>query len=573
MNIDLMINEYIERYEENDPYAFEASDDDDTSSVPAPNRTLTGIQNIQEFHHKMQYLYNTELARSQLFKNSFYKNIQRFIVNNYGTAMNVTMGEPYIHTKKFAVQYGTDLPVDHHRVPGWIPIVFHNAIMDFMFGVGSSDDTRHCLQRGIFVNKWTDVFMYMVKRLGMCVSRIEHVRYYPAMQDKKMRGMIQQFLYNADSHNTLKDLCRHFPSFPSLATASDFYKKQSAMIINYYKLQSRRMEDDARIRIAYLRQRLCRLLQNVESNVCPVCMDDLSGPMIVMGCCQSIYHCACVMASWELRYQHSDHAQCPYCRSNPILNSHTCFITNDVNEANGEAGQSSNQVAVHTIPPTWENQLVKHIYEIGASSVVNEPVRILLVIPKENYEKIDREMVNFNCYMRRICKMTTHATHSDDPMNAIDAIELPIPEPIRVDGAEPEYSDEARSYQVILNSASRPSSQPTSPTSQSRDASREPHQDSAQYTVGRKVHFINARTVPDEAEDPSGIYVYVISKYAMNTKNNIRRLYMQVQELIDNVRMNAIIQFSQLSMYQIPVTSNHYDNAKIPVYFLEHKRY
>jgi hypothetical protein len=579
MNVDLLISEYIDTF---DPYEFNENDENtdttDTQISLDDARVLTGIDNIAEFYIKMQNYYNTELSGMKIFRCSFYKNIQRFIANNYGNFMNFTMGEGYIHTKKFAMQYGGDIPVDNQRVPGWIPIVFQNAIMDYIFDVrprttGSNVRPRHCSNTGIFVNHWTDIFMYVAKRLSSCISQIQHIRYYPSIHDKKVKQLIQYYLYTADGATYISEFYKHFPTFPALDTAMDFYTKESKMLINYYKLQHRRLDDDVRLRIAYYRQRLYRLIQNVQANSCPVCMDELGGPMLIMGCCQTIYHCSCILASWELRYQHSDCAQCPYCRSSPLQNKHTCFITSE----NTVSNSNTNIQKIHTVPATWERQLMNRILDIVKTGDQNSKKRrIIWIVPREQYELIDHDHLNFMCYMRNVCNTTAYST---DKLFIGDAYTLPIVEPITVEGDEPEYPQQSNSYRVVLESDNCQASPVSCPTNAGSDVGPEsnPIEMQRQMSVGSKIQFIIANNgitsrMAQEEEDESGIYVYVIHKYLNNTKN-MKKLTILLQSCVENVHINAMIHGIQVPYHQIPISTVRYKEHKMAVYYLEHKRY
>ena len=577
MNTDLLISEYINTF---DPYDFNENEDDTNAQTFLDDtHVLSGIDSIAEFYNKMQHYYNTELSRMKVFRCSFYKNIQRFIANNYGNFMNFTLGEGYVHTKKFAIQYGDDIPVDNQRVPGWIPIVFQNAIMDYIFDVrqrstsntGNHLQSRHCSNTGIFINRWTDIFMYIVKRLASCVSQVNHVRYYAPIQDKKVRILIQHYLYMAEGATHLSELYKHLSTFPALDTVVDFYTKESKMLINYYKLQRRRLDDDIRIRIAYYRQRLYRIIQNVQANSCPVCMEELGGPMLMMGCCQTIYHCSCIMASWELRYQHNDCAQCPYCRSLPLQNKHTCFITNE-NIAQ----------RIHTIPATWEKCIMNRIFDIAKADVLSpKKKRIIWAVPKEQYDLIDIEHLNFMFYMRNICNQ---ATYSTDQLFTADAYTLPIPNPIVVEGDDPNYPSESNSYRVVLESNSGHSSRVSSPSNASGTSSFDgvvvpgSTEIERQTNVRGKIYFVVAnngittRMVQDE-EDESGVYVYVIHKYLNNSKGNLKKLAILLQSCIEDVHIDAIIHGTHVPYHQIPISTEQYNERKIAVYYLEHKRY
>jgi hypothetical protein len=611
--IDLLISEYIDLYE------FTGIEEDADEPVElVDDMVLQQIDTVDDFYLRMSH-YTKAHIDNQLNRHNIHRHVQLFIMNNPGTDITRSLGEPYIHTKRNLSVYEGEVVSDGMFACGWIPALFQRTLFNFVYqdatdlpesgsdsasvstSASESDGKKmyHCLNTGIFVNRWTDVLFFIVRRMTSAISRFNHVRFYTPMCDRLIRTVINRYLYTTDGIATLNQLYRHYKTFPTLDIAIDTMMKETTMLINYYKLIGRRMDDDVRISIAYNRQRTYRLIQNRTANSCPVCMDELFGPLYVSGCCQSIYHCSCIMATWETRYHNGDDIQCPCCRSNPIHNAETYFIPNYTDD---ELSTVSNTIPflsgngrVRSIPPNLHNQLAKILMHVNdkhrSGHNSTEPTRIIWVTSREVVDTINEDRLNFMFYCNQIVGgVVGRAEHQFDSTSGTAnseftdqytsfAIRVPYPVPIEIPDTHgtrdtgPDAPRSPNSYQTVLNSV-----EPLIPLSGSDVIDDDIQR--CQMELPVVVRFIDANNGisgnVNNTRSAKEIHVYVISKYVTQQRTNTRRVKPIIQDCVNATKFHAIIQSCAISYHQVQLYTPHYGHAeheKMEIYYLDHKRY
>ena len=297
-------------------------------------------------------------------------------------------GDDILHTSLYSPYYTEDEPcIQSH---GWIFDSIKEMIHGFVYI--ENNHSHGALETGIFINKWSNLINYLCKRFSTIVDSVRAHEYYKCPSERTIFNMMHNYLYTGNEQELFNIFNRIYTTYPNTKSLIEYNKKYDNHLVSYYEKLHIRENEDSKLDIAHTRHRTYRINQNLENKCCSICMDDLSGPLFISGCCQAIYHCSCLFNSWDARYQHQMLTQCPNCRSDPTTNVHTKYISN-----------LDDDVLTATVPYSLEQQLGNIFYSIYKE---NKKATVLWLCTPEIFLSVSQLQIRKMMYMHETMKHT-----------------------------------------------------------------------------------------------------------------------------------------------------------------------
>jgi hypothetical protein len=361
-----------------------------------------------DFHMTLRE--KTDLAKEKNYSNScisslIHEKIREIIMKHlYSpyTECDFKFDDIMLHTWVYSSYYPEQEITNNNH--GWIVECIKETINNFIF---SSNTYKHsALETGIFTNNWHDQMNYISKRFSTVVEKQNMYPYYKYPTERDIFTMMHNYLSYGDETNIFDMLSKVFATYPNIDSVKKHSDKYDNLLIEYYKKQDKYHEDDSKLDVAHHRHRTYRINQNIDNSCCTICMDDLSGPLFISGCCQSIYHCSCLFNSWDTRFRHHMLTQCPNCRSDPVVNVHTKYISG-VNDS----------IVSSTVALSFEQQLSRIFHTIYKKNSVSN---VLWICTPEIYMSVSHTNLKKNLYMR------SHMEHTyvEDESSIIEYIDI-----------------------------------------------------------------------------------------------------------------------------------------------------